>query len=95
MTDGDMSWIRVGKTKAWKQAKPEEIKAMVEKLNPESSRMSGGQIAGLVFGLIGMMALVVIVAVVLVKRRRRLGAVSNEEILKPYSPHEAKMPHIK
>ncbi|TNN62614.1 Macrophage-expressed gene 1 protein [Liparis tanakae] len=80
MTDGDMSWIRVGKTKAWKLAKPEEIKAMVEKLNPESSHMSGGQIAGLVFGLIGMLALVVIVAVVLVKRRRRLGAGSNEEI---------------
>ncbi|TNN62611.1 Macrophage-expressed gene 1 protein [Liparis tanakae] len=71
MTDGDMSWIRVGKTKAWKLAKPEEIKAMVEKLNPESSHMSGGEKAGLAFGLIGMMALVVIVAVVVVKRRRR------------------------
>ncbi|XP_056275257.1 macrophage-expressed gene 1 protein-like [Pseudoliparis swirei] len=82
MTDGDMSWIRVGKTKAWKLAKPEEIKAMIEKLNPESRQMSGGEKAGLAFGLI-IIALVVIVAVVLLvkkRRRRRLGAESNEEI---------------
>uniref|UniRef100_A0A8C2WNA3 Macrophage-expressed gene 1 protein n=1 Tax=Cyclopterus lumpus TaxID=8103 RepID=A0A8C2WNA3_CYCLU len=71
MTDGDMSWIRVGQTKAWKLAKPQEIKEMVQKLNPELSHMSGGEKAGVAFGVIGMMALVVIVAVVLVKRRRR------------------------
>ncbi|XP_075955587.1 macrophage-expressed gene 1 protein-like [Anarhichas minor] len=72
MTEGDMSWIRVGQTKAWKVAKPEEIKEMVRKLNPEMNQMSSGEKAGVAFGVMGIMALVVIVAVVLVKRRRRL-----------------------
>ncbi|XP_068461492.1 macrophage expressed 1, tandem duplicate 1 [Clinocottus analis] len=72
MTEGDTSWIRVGQTKAWKLAKPEEVREMVRTLNPELSAMSGGAKAGLAFGLIGMMALVVIVALVLVKRKRRL-----------------------
>ncbi|XP_068560141.1 macrophage expressed 1, tandem duplicate 1 [Cebidichthys violaceus] len=72
MTEGDMSWIRVGQTKAWKRAKPEEIKEMFQKLNPEMNQMSSGEKAGVAFGVMGMMALVVIVAVVLVKRRRRL-----------------------
>ncbi|XP_054466992.1 macrophage expressed 1, tandem duplicate 1 [Anoplopoma fimbria] len=72
MTEGDMNWIRVGQTKAWKLAKPEEIKEMVQKLYPELSQMSSGEKAGVAFGVMGMMALVVIVAVVLVKRRRRL-----------------------
>ncbi|XP_075955720.1 macrophage-expressed gene 1 protein-like [Anarhichas minor] len=72
MTEGDMSWIRVGQTKAWKVAKPEEIKEMVRKLNPEMNQMSSGEKAGVAFGVMGIMALVVIAAVVLVKRRRRL-----------------------
>ncbi|KAL6114054.1 mpeg1 [Pungitius sinensis] len=74
MTEGDMSWIRVGETKAWKLAKPEEIEQMVWKLNPELSQMSSGEKAGVAFGVMGMMALVVFVAVVLVKRRRRVSA---------------------
>lgn len=71
MTEGEMSWIRVGKTKAWKLAKPEEIKNILKELNPELNQMSGGAKAGVAFGVIGMIVLVVIVAV-LVKRRRRL-----------------------
>ncbi|XP_037337799.2 macrophage expressed 1, tandem duplicate 1 [Pungitius pungitius] len=74
MTEGDMSWIRVGETKAWKLAKPEEIEQMMWKLNPELSPMSSGEKAGVAFGVMGMMALVVFVAVVLVKRRRRVSA---------------------
>nr|XP_040051897.1 macrophage expressed 1, tandem duplicate 1 [Gasterosteus aculeatus aculeatus] len=74
MTEGDMSWIRVGETKAWKLAKPEEIKQMVWKINPGLSEMSSGEKAGVAFGVMGIMALVVIVAVVLVKRRRRVSA---------------------
>ncbi|KAM6944982.1 macrophage-expressed gene 1 protein-like [Lycodopsis pacificus] len=70
MTEGDMSWVRVGQTKAWKLAKPEEIKEMVRKLNPEMNEMSSGEKAGVAFGVMGAM-LVVIAAVVLVKRRRR------------------------
>lgn len=72
MTEGEKSWVRVGQTKAWKLAKPEEIQDIVHQLNPELNRRSSGEKVGVAFGVIGMMVLVVIVAVVLVKRRRRL-----------------------
>ncbi|KAM8886109.1 macrophage expressed 1, tandem duplicate 1 [Spinachia spinachia] len=71
MTEGDMNWIRVGQTKAWKLAKPEEIKQIVWKLEPRLSQMSSGEKAGVAFGVMGIMVLLVIMAVVLVKRRRR------------------------
>ncbi|KAM7017535.1 macrophage expressed 1, tandem duplicate 1 [Tautogolabrus adspersus] len=71
MTEGDKSWVRVGETKAWKVANPQEIKEIVRKLNPELYEMSSGEKAGVAFGVIGMMVLVV-VAVVLLKRRKRL-----------------------
>ncbi|XP_070820903.1 macrophage expressed 1, tandem duplicate 1 [Chaetodon trifascialis] len=72
MTEGEKSWVRVGQTKAWKLAKPDEIQELVHQLNPELSQMSSGEKAGVAFGVIGIIVLVVIVAVVLVKRRRRL-----------------------
>ncbi|XP_022613308.1 macrophage-expressed gene 1 protein [Seriola dumerili] len=72
MTEGEMSWVRVGQTKMWKLAKPEEIKEIARKLNPELSQMSGGEKAGVAFGVMGIMVLVVIGTVLLVKRRRRL-----------------------
>ncbi|XP_033474669.2 macrophage-expressed gene 1 protein-like [Epinephelus lanceolatus] len=71
MTEGDKNWVRVGRTKAWKLAKPEEIEAMVRKINPELNQMTGGEKAGVAFGVMGMMVLV-IVAVIVVRRRRRL-----------------------
>ncbi|XP_041644186.1 macrophage-expressed gene 1 protein-like [Cheilinus undulatus] len=71
MTEGDKSWVRIGQTKSWKLAKPEEIKKIVQEINPELNGMSSGEKAGVAFGVIGMMVLVV-VAVVLVKRRRGL-----------------------
>ncbi|XP_073322696.1 macrophage-expressed gene 1 protein-like [Pagrus major] len=72
MTEDDKTWVRVGKTKAWKLATPENIKEMVRQFNPELSQMSSGEKAGVAFGVVGLMALVVIVVVVLVKRRRRV-----------------------
>lgn len=72
MTEAEKSWVRVGQTKTWKLAKPEEIKEIVRKLNPELGQMSSGEKTGVAFGVIGMMVLVVIVAVLLVKRRRTL-----------------------
>ncbi|XP_022052972.2 macrophage expressed 1, tandem duplicate 1 [Acanthochromis polyacanthus] len=71
ISEGERSWVRVGQTKAWKIAKPEEIKQIVDSLNSERSQMSGGKKAGIVFGVMGMMLLMVIVAVVLRRRRRR------------------------
>lgn len=71
MTEGENSWVRVGETKAWKLAKPEEIKQFVLTFNPEQSQMSNWEKAGVAFGVIGLMLLVVIM-VVLVRKRRRV-----------------------
>ncbi|XP_040010065.1 macrophage expressed 1, tandem duplicate 1 [Xiphias gladius] len=70
MTEGEKSWVRVGQTKMWKLAKPEEIEEILRKLDPELSQMSGGEKAGIAFGVIGIMMLVIIGAVLLEKRRR-------------------------
>ncbi|XP_036953644.1 macrophage-expressed gene 1 protein-like [Acanthopagrus latus] len=72
MTEEDKTWVRVGKTKAWKLAKPEEIREMVRQFNPELSQMSSGEKAGVAVGVMGLMALVVIVVAVMVKWRRRV-----------------------
>lgn len=84
MTEGEKSWVRVGQTKMWKMAKPDEIKEIVRELNPESSQMSGGQKAAVAFGVMGLMVLVVVGAVLLTRRRKRLSgfgtAVGYEEI---------------
>lgn len=74
MTEGENSWVRVGKTKSWKLAKPEEIREIARKLNEESSRMSSGEKAGVAFGVIGIMVVVVVVTV-LVRRRRILSGI--------------------
>ncbi|XP_038559552.1 macrophage-expressed gene 1 protein-like [Micropterus salmoides] len=91
MTEGDKSWVRVGQTKAWKLAKPEEIKDILKKLNPELNQMSSGEKAGVAFGVIGLMVLVVL-AVLLVKRRRRLSGFRTtrgyEEIRGEVDSHE-------
>ncbi|XP_049907987.1 macrophage-expressed gene 1 protein-like [Epinephelus moara] len=71
MTEGDKNWVRVGQTKAWKLAKPEDINKIIRRTNPELNQMTGGEKAGVAFGVMGMMVLV-IVAVIVVKRRRRL-----------------------
>lgn len=73
MTDSDKSWIRVGQTRAWKLAKPEEIKEIVRSLDPELGQMSSGAKTGIAFGVIGIMVLVVIVAAILVRRKRLAG----------------------
>ncbi|XP_060894797.1 macrophage-expressed gene 1 protein-like [Labrus mixtus] len=70
MTEGDTSWVRVGETKEWKVASPQEIKKIMEKLNPELYETSSGKKTGVAFGVIGMMVLVAVV-VVLVKRRKK------------------------
>ncbi|CAI5650057.1 unnamed protein product [Oreochromis niloticus] len=72
MTEGENSWVRVGRTKMWKLAKTEEIQEIVQGLNPELSQMSNGEKAGVAFGVMGVMLMVAIVGVVLFKRRRRM-----------------------
>uniref|UniRef100_A0A8C8DHI7 Macrophage-expressed gene 1 protein n=1 Tax=Oryzias sinensis TaxID=183150 RepID=A0A8C8DHI7_9TELE len=70
MTEGDNSWVRVGGTKAWKLAKPEEINKIMKEIHPELNEMSSGQKAGVAFGVIGLMVLIVTVVVVLRRKRR-------------------------
>ncbi|XP_030272737.1 macrophage expressed 1, tandem duplicate 1 isoform X2 [Sparus aurata] len=72
MTEYNNTWVRVGKTEAWKPATAEDIREMVRQFDQELSQMSSGEKAGVAFGVMGLMALVVIVVVVLVKKRRRV-----------------------
>lgn len=72
MTEGDVNWVRVGQTKTWKLAKPQEIKQMILELNPDRNEMTRGEKTGVAFGVMGLMLLVVVVTVFLVKRRRRV-----------------------
>ncbi|XP_015251052.1 PREDICTED: macrophage-expressed gene 1 protein-like [Cyprinodon variegatus] len=71
MTEGEKSWVRVGPTKAWKLVGPQEIPELMRKFNPRLNQMSSGQKAGVAFGVMGLIGLVVIVAVIVVRRRRR------------------------
>ncbi|KAM3867466.1 macrophage expressed 1, tandem duplicate 1 [Diretmus argenteus] len=71
MTEGERSWVRIGQTKMWKLAGPEEIKEIMQKVSPESSQLSGGAKAGVTFGVIILVVCVVVGVVLLVKRRRR------------------------
>ncbi|KAF7662344.1 hypothetical protein LDENG_00238660 [Lucifuga dentata] len=71
MTEGERSWVRVGQSKMWKVAKPEEINEILKQLRTESSQMSNGAKAGVAFALIGLVVLVAVVAVLLVKRKQR------------------------
>ncbi|XP_062273664.1 macrophage expressed 1, tandem duplicate 1 [Scomber scombrus] len=72
MTEGEKSWVRIGQTKMWKLATPEEIKETVRKLKLDSSQMSSAEKTGVAFAVMGMVVLVVVGAVLLLKRRRRL-----------------------
>ncbi|KAJ0019782.1 hypothetical protein NQD34_007351 [Periophthalmus magnuspinnatus] len=81
MTEGEKNWVRVGKTKMWKLAKPEEIQEMVKQMDPEYNKLSSGEKTGIAFGVLALVALVVVGAV-LFKKRRRLSRFSKsyEEI---------------
>ncbi|KAM6930388.1 macrophage expressed 1, tandem duplicate 1 [Xenentodon cancila] len=71
MTEGDMSWVRMGQTKTWKLVKPEEMMNIMQKINPALNQMSSGKKAGVAFGVIGILALVAIVGVILMRKRRQ------------------------
>ncbi|XP_061757011.1 macrophage-expressed gene 1 protein-like [Nerophis ophidion] len=71
MTEGEKSWVRVGLTKTWKLANQEDFQEIYKSFNSDQSQMSTGEKAGVAFGVMGMMALVLVGVVFLVKRRRR------------------------
>ncbi|XP_077572222.1 macrophage-expressed gene 1 protein-like [Stigmatopora nigra] len=71
MTEGEKSWVRVGNSKSWKMAGAKDIQKILETFSPKKNQMSSGEKAGVAFGVIGMMALVV-VGVFFVKRKQNL-----------------------
>lgn len=73
MTEGEMSWVRLGESKKWKPVSLEEMSRSTSRFDPDD-QMTGGEKAGIAFGVLALMAVLVLVSVVLVKRRRRLGA---------------------
>lgn len=73
LTEGEKNWIRVGGRKEWKLVKIEEISESFPNFGPHN-QLSGGEKAGVAFGVLALVALVVVVSAVVVKRRRRLGA---------------------
>ncbi|XP_061674355.1 macrophage expressed 1, tandem duplicate 1 [Syngnathoides biaculeatus] len=72
MTEGENSWVRVGNTKTWKLADPKDVEEILRSVNPNHNQMSGGEKAGVAFGVMAVMALVLVGVVVLVKRRKKL-----------------------
>ncbi|XP_052460075.1 macrophage-expressed gene 1 protein-like [Carassius gibelio] len=76
MTEGDRSWVRVGQTKMWRLAKPGEINQMASMFDTSSSKMSGGEKAGVAIGVMVLVALVVVGTVFIMKRRKRFSATS-------------------
>lgn len=73
MTEGEKNWVRIGQSKEWKLVKLEEISDSIHKFDPQN-HLTGGEKAGIAFGVLALMALVVAVSAVVVKRRRGLGA---------------------
>lgn len=71
MTEGDRAWLRVGETKQWRLAKPGEVNQMAIMFDASTTRMSGGEKAGVACGVMTLIAVVVAGIVLLVKRRRR------------------------
>ncbi|XP_030637599.1 macrophage-expressed gene 1 protein-like [Chanos chanos] len=84
MTEGDRAWVRLGDSKMWKLAKPEEVNQMSKMFDESSFHMTGGEKFGVALGFIALIALVMIVVVLVVKKRKRLsglrGKTGYEEI---------------
>ncbi len=71
MTEGDRAWLRVGETQKWRLAKADEVTQIVGTFQASSTRMSGGEKAGVACGVMTFIAVVVAGIVILVKCRRR------------------------
>ncbi|XP_050974155.1 macrophage-expressed gene 1 protein-like [Labeo rohita] len=71
MTEGDLTWIKIGETKKWRVAKPGEFNQMIRMFDASSIQMSGGEKAGVACGVITFIAVVVAGIVILVKRKSR------------------------
>uniref|UniRef100_A0A672L645 Macrophage-expressed gene 1 protein n=1 Tax=Sinocyclocheilus grahami TaxID=75366 RepID=A0A672L645_SINGR len=59
MTEGDRACLRVGETKKWRLSKPGEVNQMVGTFETFSTRMSGGEKAGVACGVMTFIAIVV------------------------------------
>uniref|UniRef100_A0A671R2H3 Macrophage-expressed gene 1 protein n=1 Tax=Sinocyclocheilus anshuiensis TaxID=1608454 RepID=A0A671R2H3_9TELE len=70
MTEGDRAWLRVGEIKKWRLAKPGEVNQIAGTFEASSTRMSGGEKAGVACGVMTFIAVLVAGIVILMKRRR-------------------------
>lgn len=73
MTEGEKSWVRVLQSKEWKLVNLEDISESYNQFGPRN-QLTGGEKAGITFGVLALMAVVAVVSVVIVKKRRGLSA---------------------
>uniref|UniRef100_H3DJN7 Macrophage-expressed gene 1 protein n=1 Tax=Tetraodon nigroviridis TaxID=99883 RepID=H3DJN7_TETNG len=62
MTEGEKNWVRVAQSKEWKLVNLEEIPKYYDQFGPRN-QLTGGEKAGVAFGVLALMALVVVVSV--------------------------------
>ncbi|KAJ3583948.1 hypothetical protein NHX12_028195 [Muraenolepis orangiensis] len=72
MSEGGRSWVRVGQSKTWTLVKPEDVKDVVRQLHLDPGEMTAGSIAGLSFGIIGLLVLLAVGGMLLVRRKRAM-----------------------
>lgn len=70
MTQGDKAWVRIKNTKMWKIANPEDIVKMSQAVDDDSSP-SNGVTVGIVFGVLGLIVVVLPIIVIVLRKRRR------------------------
>lgn len=82
MTEAGRSWVRVGGTRTWRLAKPEDIRRLSEELDPSAKASSksptndivGWKIFGLTMAcimLVFILAIIVVLLVKMLKKERR------------------------
>ncbi|KAG9354989.1 hypothetical protein JZ751_001702 [Albula glossodonta] len=85
MTEGDKAWVRVGKTKMWKLAEPEEAQRMAMILDGSLSQMSGGEKFGVAMGVIVLVALFIGGVVFVLKKKRGMRLTPNRGYVEIHS----------
>ncbi|XP_073723460.1 LOW QUALITY PROTEIN: macrophage expressed 1, tandem duplicate 2 [Misgurnus anguillicaudatus] len=68
MTEGDQAWVRIEKNNTWKMVKLNEVNQMLRLLDGSSKQLSGGEIAGIVIGVI-IIILIAVSGIVIFKQR--------------------------
>ncbi|TRZ02178.1 hypothetical protein DNTS_016296 [Danionella cerebrum] len=91
MTEGDKAWIKGEGTKKWRLTNLVEVSKMVKSLDPSTTKMSGGEKAGIACGVVTLIAVLVAGMVILVKRRR---SVAHFMLCGPYQEFHSENPSV-